>query len=109
MEASMDSALFTTGIAFLKNALATLFIPRFAPEACGCREGITSARIFFGAAACISQHFLYFFPEPQGQGSFRPVLCIIPLNVEAKVYLKKRIQSTKKARKWDTLVLPENL
>lgn len=24
----------------------------------------------------ISQHFLYFLPEPQGQGSFLPTLCM---------------------------------
>lgn len=23
----------------------------------------------------IAQHFLYFFPDPQGQGSLRPILC----------------------------------
>src|SRR6266568_6434980 len=34
------------------------------------RSSIGGLRIY----AATPQHFLYFFPEPQGQGSFRPIL-----------------------------------
>ena len=30
-------------------------------------------------AIALPQHFLYFFPDPHGHGSFRPTLGVVPL------------------------------
>ena len=34
------------------------------------------------ASSLAMQHFLYFLPLPQGQGSFRPILAISPTSVQ---------------------------
>ncbi len=41
----------------------------------GAAEESTWAWIFL-CFSFISQHFLNFFPEPQGHGSFRPTFCM---------------------------------
>jgi hypothetical protein len=38
------------------------------------REGVVSARQTERPQAAVPWHFLYFLPEPQGQGSLRPTL-----------------------------------
>ena len=42
---------------------------------CGAEVETTSA-VSFLCFCFISQHFLYFLPDPQGQGSFLPTFCM---------------------------------
>ena len=45
---------------------------------CGARASSLGASGFFSSSGIVTfylpQHFLYFIPLPQGQGSFRPIL-----------------------------------
>lgn len=44
------------------------------PVASAAAAGFASAGGGCAAAAWFAQHFLYFLPDPQGQGSFRPTV-----------------------------------
>jgi|GEM_PF-5969133 len=72
--------VFGDAITLPASELEALEIPDFvAPEILSCKLPIPlftteiERELSFG----LPQHFLYFFPEPQGQGSFLPISFLI--------------------------------
>src|SRR5712692_4110930 len=70
---SWEEAFSTQRSAFSPEAVKS-FLPQMDADFQDSRGWFEAASAVWRIYAATPQHFLYFFPEPQGQGSLRPIL-----------------------------------